>query len=134
MNSTVLLSTSVASSRGGTIECLPCRTIRDQLAEPDRRRPHFQTQSCESEFRNAAGEQFLGHNLTRVTSNERAARLLEDLLPPALNAALTLSKVEYFAVSIAKYLDFDMPGVRDVLLDEGTRVREEGLRRWRWRE
>ncbi len=53
---------------------------------------------------------------------ERARRLLDDLLMPALDRAFALAEIDDVAVRVAQHLDFDMPRLLDVLFDKDAVV------------
>ena len=55
---------------------------------------------------------------------QRRRRLLDDLLVPALQAALALAEVDHVAVRVAEHLHLDVPGVPDVPLDQQGVVAE----------
>src|ERR1035438_2566882 len=56
--------------------------------------------------------------LPQRTRDFRRRRLFHHLLMAALQRAVTLSKVNYIAKTIAKHLHFDMPGISDILLQD----------------
>jgi hypothetical protein len=58
---------------------------------------------------------------------ERARRLLDQLLVIALHRALALAEMDQVAVHVAEQLELDVTRARDVLLEIQRVVRERGL-------
>ncbi len=58
------------------------------------------------------------HRLARRHVEKRARRLLDHFLVAALDRALALAEIDDVAVGVAEHLDFDMPRLFDVLLNE----------------
>ena len=73
------------------------------------------------------------HRLARLGVEERARRLLDDLLVAPLDRAFALAEMDDIAVLVAEHLDLDMPRLLDIFLDEHAVVAEArlglGLRR-----
>jgi hypothetical protein len=59
-----------------------------------------------------------------ASSRKGEGGLLEHLLMPALEGALSLPEVDHVAVGVPQDLDFDVPGLDDELLDEDAVVAE----------
>ena len=68
-----------------------------------------------------------GHGVTRVGVERRRRRLLEQLLPPALERALALEKVDQVAVRVAEHLHLDVTRVDEHLLEVQRPVAERGV-------
>ena len=58
--------------------------------------------------------------------DEGRRRFLDDLLVPALDAALAFVEVEDVAVLVAENLDFDVARIEDEFLDENAVIAEAG--------
>ena len=73
------------------------------------------------------------HRLARLGVEERARRLLDDLLIAPLDRAFALIEMDDITVLVAEHLDLDMPRLLDIFLDEHAVVAEArlglGLRR-----
>ncbi len=68
------------------------------------------------------------HRLARLRIEERARRLLDDLLVSPLDRAFALAEMDDVAVLVAKHLDLDMARLLDIFLDEHAVVAEARLR------
>src|SRR4029079_5394245 len=64
------------------------------------------------------------HRRARLGVDERARRLLYDLLVPSLYRAFALAEVDDVAVLVAEHLDLDMARLLDIFLDENAVVAE----------
>ena len=73
------------------------------------------------------------HGLARLGVDERARRLLHDLLVAPLDRAFALAEMNDVAMLVAEHLNFDMARLLDIFLDEHAVVAEArarlGLRR-----
>src|SRR6202012_5808971 len=69
----------------------------------------------------------LAHRLAGLLVEERARRLLDNLLVAALNRALALPEIDAVAVAVGDQLDLDVARFLDVLLDEHAVVGERRL-------
>ena len=67
------------------------------------------------------------HRRPRRLVQERARRLLDDLLVAPLDRALPLEQVDHVAVLVPQHLDLHVPRALDELLDEDPVVAEAGL-------
>ena len=69
----------------------------------------------------------VAHRLAHVGREHRGGRLLQQLLVPALNAAIPLPEVNAVAVLVAQDLKLDVPGVLDVPFNVHGSIAEGGL-------
>ena len=67
------------------------------------------------------------HRLARLGVEERARRLLHDLLIAPLDRAFALAEMNDVAVLVAEHLDLDMARLLDIFLDEHAIVAEARL-------
>src|SRR5829696_3987070 len=76
------------------------------------------------------GDRLLAHFPARRLVQEGRRRLLDHLLVPALDGALTLAEIDTVAVLVAEHLNLDVARLGDKLLDEDPVVAEgaRGLR------
>ena len=68
------------------------------------------------------------HLRPHLVGQSRRRRLFDNLLMPPLDRAIALAERDNGAVFVAENLDFDMPRVREVFLDEYPAVAECGSR------
>src|SRR5262245_8008512 len=67
------------------------------------------------------------HRLARLSVEERARRLLHDLLIAALDRAFALAEMNDITVLVAEHLDLDMARLLDIFFDEDAIVAEARL-------
>ncbi|MEY9505823.1 hypothetical protein ABIE87_005381 [Bradyrhizobium diazoefficiens] len=72
-------------------------------------------------------DRLLAHLAAGGLVEQRRRRLLDDLLVAALDRAFPLAEIDDVAVLVAQYLDLDVAGIDDELLDEDAVVAERGL-------
>ncbi|SKU05381.1 Uncharacterised protein [Mycobacteroides abscessus subsp. abscessus] len=68
----------------------------------------------------------LAHSGAQLWGQQRRRSLFDDLLMPALQAALALAQVHHVAVGVAEYLNLDMPGASKIALHQQGVIAEEG--------
>src|SRR5690349_20598527 len=68
------------------------------------------------------------HRLSRLCVDERARRLLYDLLVAPLDRALALAEMDDVTMLIAEHLDLDMARLLDIFLDEHAIIAEARAR------
>ena len=73
-------------------------------------------------------DRLLAHLRACLGIEQRARRLLDDLLIAALDRAFALAEIDDIAVLVAENLDFDVARIGDELLDEHAVVAEARLR------
>ena len=73
-------------------------------------------------------DRLLAHRAASLVVEERRRRFLDHLLVASLNRALALPQIERVAVGVAQHLNFDVPRLDDVFLDEDAIVAKRTLR------
>ncbi len=73
-------------------------------------------------------DRLLAHCCARLGIEQRARRLLDDLLVAALDRAFALAEIDDVAVLVAQNLDFDVARIGDEFLDEDAIIAEARFR------
>jgi len=103
---------------------LETRVHLHEIKGPVRRDDEFHRARADIVDRARRLDRRLAHRRAAFLAKTGRRRLLQHLLVAALHRTVALEQVDALAVGVAKNLDFDMAGTRDIALDQNMGVAE----------